>query len=552
MTTGTTATGMYMPEWLARRAAERPEALAVIDAAAGLRWTFAELEAQATSLARHLERLGIGKGDRVAAMLTNGARHVALVHALIRLGAVLVPINLRLVPSEVAWQLTFARARALVHDDASEDGARAAAAGVAGVALIPLDRWQAVVPAPHPAPSEAAGDDAAAAMRRLSEPPRLNLNRVQCVMFTSGTTGRPKGVLLTYGNHWWSAMASVLNLGLREDDRWLVCLPLFHVGGLAMVMRGVIYGIPLVFPPVGRDGRGFDPAAVSRTITAERVTLVSVVTVMLQRLLDFWGNDPHPPTLRCALLGGGPVAPAVLEDCARRGLPVAQSFGMTETASQVAALSPIDALRKLGSSGRPLLPNEIRIRPLADERGARVSQERLEGEILVRGPSVTPGYLGADGDLSRPLAAVDDEGWLPTGDSGRLDHEGYLYVLDRRADLIISGGENVSPAEVEAVLLSHPGIVEAGVFGIPDPRWGQGVAAAVVGTNGVTLEPEEVRDFCRSRLAGYKVPSQIMVAPALPRNAAGKLLRRQLREEASRAAPAPPSAGGIGASRATE
>ena len=529
---------MHMPEWLARRAADRPAALAVIDAAAGVRWTFAELDAQVAVLAGHLANLGIAPGDRVAVLLPNGARYVALIHALTRLGAVLVPLNLRLAASEIAWQLTFARARALVHDGTTDTLARAATEAPTTIPLIPLD----CLPVPGASPAGFVG----------GEPSRLNLEAVQCLIFTSGTTGRPKGVLLTYGNQWWSAMGSVLNLGLRENDRWLACLPLFHVGGLAIVMRAVIYGIPLVLPRMSHDGRGFDAAAVSETISSERVSLVSVVTVMLQRLLAHWGDDPHSDSLRCALLGGGPVPAALLEACAERGLPVAQSFGMTETASQVAALSPADALRKLGSAGRPLLPNQIAIRPFDDQSGTGGASGELEGEILVRGPSVTPGYLGADGDLARPLPAVDEHGWLHTGDMGRLDHEGYLYVLDRRADLIITGGENVSPAEVEAVLLSHPGIAEAGVFGIPDAQWGQRVAAAIVAPVAVILDPEEIRTFCRSRLAGYKVPSQVVCVAELPRNAAGKLLRRRLRDDSPPAVDPNPTTSGIGGPPASE
>lgn len=318
-------------------------------------------------------------------------------------------------------------------------------------------------------------------------------------------------------------MASALHHGLHEDDRWLICLPLFHIGGLAIVMRAVIYGIPVVFPPAGPDRRRFDPLSVAATITEERVTLVSVVTVMLRQLLDIWADQPHPPALRRVLLGGGPAPRALLEECARRALPVTQSFGMTETASQVVTLAPEDALRKLGSAGRPLPPNEVRI-DLLREGGE-------EGEILVRGPSVTIGYLGPDGDLSRPLPAVDGDGWLHTGDIGYLD-DGYLYVLDRRADLIISGGENISPAEVEAVLLSHPEVAEAGVYGVPDERWGQKVAAAVVARAGAVLVEEELRAYCRQHLAGYKVPGQVRIVSVLPRNAAGKLLRRRLRDEA--------------------
>jgi O-succinylbenzoic acid--CoA ligase len=361
-------------------------------------------------------------------------------------------------------------------------------------------------------------------------------------MFTSGTTGRPKGALLTHGNHWWSAIGSALNLGLQAHDRWLACLPLFHIGGLSILMRSVIYGIPVVFPEAaGRQASGFDPEAVNRTIAAEGVTIISVVSTMLQRMLEAQGNRPYPPALRCVLLGGAPAPHALLEECARRGIPVVQSYGLTESASQVATLAPADALRKRGSAGRPLLPNELRIAPVqaTDEDvpgvvnlGSTAQPPDLEGEILVRGPSVTPGYLPPDGHLAAPQSAVDADGWLHTGDVGYLDREGYLYVLDRRADLIISGGENVYPAEVEAVLLSHAAIAEAAVYGLQDERWGQRVAAVVVPRPDAPLDQAELIAFCRARLAGYKVPTSLRIVQALPRNAAGKLLRRVLRENA--------------------
>jgi O-succinylbenzoic acid--CoA ligase len=231
---------------------------------------------------------------------------------------------------------------------------------------------------------------------------------------------------------------------------------------------------------------------------------------------------------------------------------------MTETASQAVTLAPADALRKLGAAGRPLLPNELRIAPLqgvgaragdgnpaegidttphdqftADNAvlgGAADAGKYREGEILVRGPSVTMGYLPETGEIMTPLAAVDCEGWLHTGDVGYLDGEGFLYVLDRRTDLIISGGENIYPAEVEAVLLTHPSIAEAGVYGMQDERWGQRAAAAVAPRAGAAIDVADVLAFCQSRLAAYKVPATIRVVESLPRNAGGKLLRRELRD----------------------
>lgn len=213
----------------------------------------------------------------------------------------------------------------------------------------------------------------------------------------------------------------------------------------------------------------------------------------------------------------------LLEECARRGIPAVQTYGLTEAASQVTTLAPADALRKLGSAGRPLFPVTVRI---ADEAGRPLPPGEA-GEILVRGPTVTAGYFGRPEETARALR----DGWLHTGDIGYLDQEGYLYVLDRRDDLIVSGGENVYPAEVEAVLRQHPAVADAAVIGLPDERWGQTVAAAVVLRPGCAVDGDELVRFCRERLAGYKVPRCFRIVPSLPRNAAGKLLRRALREE---------------------
>jgi o-succinylbenzoate---CoA ligase len=322
------------------------------------------------------------------------------------------------------------------------------------------------------------------------------------VIYTSGTTGRPKGAILTYGNHWWSAIASALNLGLVPSDSWLACLPLFHVGGLSILLRSVIYGITAVVHS------RFDAAAVNHAIDHDGVSTVSVVSRMLERMLSERGDRPFPSTLRCVLLGGGPAPLPLLERALVAGAPVVQTYGLTETASQVATLSPEDAVRKVGSAGKPLMGTQVQIGP--------------DGEIWVRGPTVSPGYL------HEPPRA---DAWLRTGDLGYLDDEGYLSVLDRRDDLIVSGGENVYPAEVEAALLAHPAVEEAGVYGVPDAEWGARVAAAVVLRSGWVLSADEVSAFCGERLAGYKVPREVEFRAALPRNAAGKLVRRELRAE---------------------
>jgi O-succinylbenzoic acid--CoA ligase len=422
--------------------------------------------------------------------MRNGLDYVALVHGIGRLGATLVPINVRLTPSEVAWQLEDCGAVLVVHDGPSEPllvdsaVARVSAASLTGAARQPF----------------------------AASP--IDLDRLHSIIYTSGTTGRPKGALLTWGNFWWSAIGSVLNLGLTEQDRWLATLPLFHVGGLSILLRSVIYGMPVVVH------ESFDPVAANRAIDDDGVSIVSVVAVMLQRMLEERGDRPYPPSFRCMLLGGGPAPEPLLRACGARGVPVVQTYGLTESASQVATLAPADALRKLGSAGRPLLPTELRIE---DAAGNEVAPGE-PGEIVVRGPTISPGYL------SQPNAREATSGWLRTGDLGLVDDEGFLYVLDRRDDLIVSGGENVYPAEIEAILLGHPGVAEAAVVGEPHADWGA-VPVAVVVVKDAILSAEALLTHLEQRLARYKLPRRVIFqSEPLPRNAAGKLQRAKVRE----------------------
>jgi O-succinylbenzoic acid--CoA ligase len=433
--------------------------------AGGRTWTFATLDAQVDAAADALD-VDVCAGQRVAIRAANSAGFVVAVHALMRLGAVIVPVNTRLAEPEVAWELTDAGVSRVLRD-ADLD------------ALL-----------------ERTASHAQARRTR-----RFDLHAWHSIVYTSGTTGRPKGAILTYGNHWWSAVASALNLGLLPDDTWLACLPLFHVGGLSILLRSAICGMTALVQP------RFDAADVNRAIEQDAVSIVSVVSTMLERMLTERGDRAYPPSLRCVLLGGGPAPPPLLERASAAGLPVVQTYGLTETASQVVTLAPEAALSKLGSAGKPLMGSEIRV-------GA-------DGEIWVNGPSVSPGYVNH----------APRDGWLRTGDLGRLDADGYLYVLDRRDDLIVSGGENVYPAEVEAALLAHPAVAEAGVIGVLDAEWGRRVMGVVVPRPDLSPTADELIAFCRQRLAGYKVPRQIEFRTALPRNAAGKLLRRELRTE---------------------
>jgi O-succinylbenzoic acid--CoA ligase len=408
-----------------------------------------------------------------------------------------VPLNWRQTAREIAWQLRDAGITVLAVDDerATVASEACAALPVTIVSIAELER---------PAPSGS----------RPNVPPRIALEQEATVIYTSGTSGRPKGARITNGNLWFGAIASALHLGHHPDDVWLATMPLFHIGGLAILFRGVIGAVPVVLH------ERFEPEAVLTAID-DGATLLSVVPAMLQRLLDARGDVPWPPHLRCVLLGGSAAPRRLVEESVRRGIPVAPTYGLTEATSQVTTLLPDQAPRKTASSGLPLPLTELRI---TTPSGAGGPGE--VGEIEIRGPTVFAGYLG-DGESGSHAIA---DGWFRTGDAGRLDGDGYLYVVDRRDDLIISGGENVYPAEIEQVLKEHSSVLDAGVIGVADESWGSRPVAAVVWSGAPDRAHVDLLHHCQERLPGYKIPDRFLVLSELPRSPSGKLLRRALRE----------------------
>jgi len=441
---------VHVDAWLSRAAARHPARPAVN----GL--TYAALDAAAGAACAGLEAAGVRGGDRVALLLAPGEDFAIALHACLRLGAVAVPVDVRLTEAERS----------------------ARTAGCAAVVDGPLAGAPAARPAaPH------------------------DLDAPAIVVHTSGTTGAGRPVELTYGNWLWSALGSGIALGVHPDDRWLCALPLSHVGGLSILVRSAIYGTSAVVH------EGFDAGrVVAELMTSDGPTLVSLVATTLARVLDA-GLD-HPPRLRCALIGGGPVPGALVERARAAGVPVAQTYGLTEACSQVTTAAPGDGGE---DAGPPLFCTRVVI-------GDRA-------EILVKGPTVAPGAAAADG-------------WLATGDQGRLDGDGRLTVTGRLADTIVTGGENVAPAEVEAVLAEHPAVAEAAVHGRPDAEWGEAVVAAVVLRPGARADADDLRRHCAARLAGFKVPKEVRFLAALPRNPAGKLQRHLLRDPAIAQTPA--------------
>ncbi|MEX2204879.1 MAG: o-succinylbenzoate--CoA ligase [Myxococcota bacterium] len=490
-----------MKPWLEARAALAPDQPALT--LNGVTLTFGALASRARDAALRLRALGVREGDLVATLLPNGLPFVELVHALPLCGAALMPLNVRLTPRELAFQLEDARPALLVHAGGAlaENARTAAPRDLRRVAVGPCDAplLSGVAPA---ARGTAALRDA------------IDLEATGAILYTSGTTGTPKGAELPFSSLLWSAIGSAFHLGVVPGERWLACLPLFHVGGLSILVRSVLSGSEVVVH------EQFSPRDVARSLVEERVGLVSLVPLMLERLLDAWGAHPAPSTLRCVLLGGAAAPKPLVERARALGFPIASTYGLSEAASQVATLPLHEVGLRADVVGKPLFCTEIRI---ADESGAALPPD-TPGEILVRGPTLMRGYLRRPDETARTLRG----GWLHTGDVGTLDAEGFLRVLDRRADLIVSGGENVYPAEVEAILLAHPDVAEAAVIGMPDSSFGQRVAAFIVPCDSGSATDSDLERFCRERLAGYKIPRAFHRLTELPRNASGKILRRAL------------------------
>lgn len=431
---------------------------AVIDSSAGFWVSWFSLDDLAHTWARRLGELGVRPGDRVAVQEPPGVRFAALLFACLRVGAALVPVSTRGTGQEAARILADCRPRVVIRDGEPT-----------------------VLPDGEPGPE---GD--------------------VCVLYTSGTTGPPKGVRLTLANHRASAEGCQVALGTTDRDRWLLMLSPHHVGGLAMFLRGAMCNQAIVTVDA------FDPAAVLQAMELHEPTLLSAVPTMLTRLLAAGGAEPLR-RLRAILLGGAPATAEQVREWAALGLPVCASYGLTETCSQVATVPPGRMAELAGTAGMPGPHATIEIDPLPGYDGG-------EGEIVVRGPAVSPGYVNPS------ISPAPADGAFRTGDVGTLRPDGALMVLGRIDDCIVTGGENVQPDEVEAVLRAHPEVADAAVAGRPDTTWGEVVCAWVESD----ASEDELDAWCRERLSGFKVPRRWRFVAELPRSEGGKLSRRRL------------------------
>jgi long-chain acyl-CoA synthetase len=498
--------------WPLRRAARLfGDRVGVVDAASGAELTYAELERRTAALGRALAPAG---GDRVGVLAANSLAHLECFLGVPAAGGVVVSLNTRLAVEELGALAEDAGLSALLADDANSVAATAIAQRLPGVRLIrdgaEYEALLAGADAGSPVPAAPADPDTLAA-----------------ISYTGGTTGRPKGVMLSHGNLLANAEHNVIATGHRPEDRWLHVCPMFHVAGTANVLAATWVGARQIILP------RFDAAAVCAAIEEHRITHLVLVPTMLGMLLAH--EAQHPADLSSLVhvqYAASPITPElqrrVLERFAE--VDVAQFYGMTEAAPTVSTCTPADHRRadgaRLASMGAPVVGVEVEVRAVDGERAGRPLPPGEIGEVWVRGPNVMVGYWRRPQDTAAALV----DGWYRTGDAAYADADGYLFLVDRLKDMIISGGENVYSVEVEAVLAAHPAVVEAAVFGIPDARWGEAVHAIVVVEDGTTVTAEELVAHCRAAIAGFKVPRAVELTTApLPKSGAGKLLKQDLR-----------------------
>ncbi|MCH8627629.1 long-chain fatty acid--CoA ligase [Arsenicicoccus piscis] len=487
--------------WPTRRARMSPAKTALVDR--GTRTSYGELDARAVRLAHGLRGLGVERGDRVAYLGLNSATFVETMFAVAKLGAVMVPLNTRLAAPETAFVLADSEPRMLVWDDPFEQVVTSPEVAELGLQTVQVG---AALDAVRDAGSDEPLDES------------VSLDDLFMIQYTSGTSGRPKGVMLTHGNVTWNVYNILVDVDVTSEEVALVTAPLFHTAAPNQ----------LLFPTILKGGTAliearWDAERAIDLIESEGVTFLFGVTTMYYALLHsprFASADLS--TLRLALSGGAPLPEALLAAYLDRGLMIVQGYGLTESSPGATMLRPADGMRKIGSAGTSCFFTDVRV---VDPVGEDVGRGGT-GEVLVQGPNVTPGYWRSP---DATAGALDEDGWLRTGDVARVDEEGYLYIVDRLKDMIISGGENIYPAEVEQAIYEHPGVAEVAVIGMPDERWGEVGRAVVVAKPGAALSESDILDHLDGRLARYKIPRRVDLVEELPHNASGKLVKTRLR-----------------------
>ncbi|QQK74576.1 o-succinylbenzoate--CoA ligase [Salicibibacter cibarius] len=475
-------------------------------------FTYEQLNVRVNRLAHALLDIGVRKGDRVDALLFNTNEMLEAMFACAKIGAIYVPINFRLSVDEVEYIVRDSSPHHFIYDERMKplvDQLRER--------MTFISDWIHV--GQHPHKRDLQYDQLLAGSKDEEPGFDIGLDDVHMMMYTSGTTGNPKGAMISHGNTLWNAINSIHFRSIDAEDTTLAVAPMFHIGAMGVSATPLLYKGGTV---VLEDQ--FDPRAVLELVQTEKLSSLFMVPAMWMAMTQVPNFDDYDlSSIKYNISGGAPCPITVIEFFQQRNIPFYEGFGLTETAPSVSLLDPENSFRKNGSIGKPLFHVEVKI---IDHHGRQVPTGEV-GELLIKGPNVFVGYWNQPEKTKEAL----QNGWFHSGDLATFDDEGFLYIVDRKKDMVISGGENVYPIEVEQVLFRHPNIKEAGVVGVPDEKWGETPKAFVVlEDKNQTLTLEDIESFCEGKLARFKIPKVIEIIEELPRNATGKVLKMALRK----------------------
>lgn len=500
---------------LAKRAELGPDLEALVDVSAGQRFSYGQLNERADRVAEALIGSGLEPGDRVATLLPNGHRMVELYYGAARAGLVVVPLNARLVPDEMAYILRDCGATALV-GSALYAQTLGDLQARQGDTAVPVRNWLIVGATDLPGAQDY--DSKLEAASGQPWPVASGGESPLFIMYTSGTTGHPKGAVHTHDSIEWSLLTVVASADMRYRDRYLISMPLFHIAafnnlGTTLYKGGVVVILP-----------GFEPKQFWETLRDERINITLAVPAMLYVMLDAYDKQLHTPlALRWILTGASPIPTSLIHTYAAMGFEIHQAYGLTEAGGVGCILSPDDATARAGSTGKAFFHTEVRV---VDNDGQDCPPE-VPGELLLRGKHLMSGYWNQPEQTAQAIR----DGWLYTGDIAVKDADGFLYIRDRLKDMIISGGENIYPAEIESLLITHPQIADVVVIGVPSARWGESPVAVVVRVDGAEIDEAAIIAWCDGKLARFKLPKAVHFIDIIPRTATGKPLKRVLRTE---------------------
>ncbi len=502
--------GTPVYDWISHHANHAPEDEALVDLHSGRRYSYREFDGRVGRIAGYLrDGLSVSPGDRVAVLAANSSDIFEIQFACFRIGAVFVPLNWRLAVTELSYIAADASPKVLLSDEDNWKTSQElkASAGIAHLIDMRGDGGESAF--------ETGIKDADPVVTMVQQ----THDDICTILYTSGTTGRPKGAIITHGMVFWNAINLGIPFSLTSNTVFLTVLPLFHSAGLNCHANPVLHtgGCVVVM-------RAYDPAETLALFDSEEAGIthffgVPAIYMFMAQQPQFAETDLS--RIEGAGVGGAPISTALIEAWTTRGVKLQQGYGMTETSPGVMFLKASDCERKIGSAGKPVLHNELRV---VDPEGNDVEPGEV-GELWVRGPNITPGYWNKPDETAQAIT----DGWLHTGDATRVDEEGFYYIVDRWKDMYISGGENVYPAEVEEVLYQLPGVVEAAVIGVEDEKWGEVGRAVIVLSEGTELTEADVIDYCTGKIGNYKLPKSVVFTDILPRNATGKVLKQELR-----------------------